>query len=512
MEQQVVERSGPSLSREPNAIIYNWTVKKFFIPAQIDLEEHTRASNRKFALGLCAIFITQFVSFLFINARNIAQPGIIAELDGMALFSWLIGLPALTGAASTLLFGKLSDIFGRRAILVLSMGIFLVGLGISARATTMATLVASATFMSIGHFPIIPLCFTAIGDLFPLAERAKWTGLLSLPTGAAALIGPVLGGVISESGAGWRGLYWGTIPLVLIACGLIVAGLPSKKQTIKPKMDVWGILLMVLATTTLFIGFSSLGAPNKLKAGLILLAISTAAWIGFFQVEKRAEAPILDPQIFLNRTFMTAAGAAFLSYFGIVGIVAYSPIFVQYVMKIDPTMNGSMLTPYTTIVAFLGIPVGLILAKTRKYKALYIIGYALVAITLFSMWQFTSMTPSWLYVLVTSLGAVGIGANGTITTLVAQFSVPKRLLGVAVGAIFFFQMIGIVIAPSILGLVQNRAPDLESGLKLVFLVSAVALTTGALLVLTIPEKALEAETVEEKDSNNLTVPTETSHS
>src|SRR5512137_1793291 len=91
--------------------------------------------RRKAAIGLWAVFITQFVSFLFINARNIAQPGIVKELDGIALFSWLIALPALTGAASTLLFGKLSDIYGRRAILLLSMGMFLLGLALASRST-----------------------------------------------------------------------------------------------------------------------------------------------------------------------------------------------------------------------------------------------------------------------------------------------------------------------------------------------------------------------------------------
>ena len=455
-------------------------------------------ANRKVVIGLWAVFITQFVSFLFINARNIAQPGIIDELDGMALFSWLIALPALSGAASTLLFGKLSDIYGRRAILLLSIGIFLLGLGISAKATTMAFLVAAAAFMSIGHFPIIPLCFTAISDLFPPADRAKWTGLLSLPSGMAALIGPVLGGVIAESAIGWRGLYWGTIPLILIAGSLFVAGLPENKQTIKPKMDVSGTFVMVLATTTLFIGFSWLGAPDRLTMGVILLLISLVAWIGFLRIEQQAEAPILDPHIFMNRTFMTAAGAVFLSYFGMLGIMAYSPIFVQTVMKISPTVSGSMLTPYTMIVAFMGMPTGFILARTRKYKWMYIISYAIVTIALFAMWQFTAVIPIWWYVLVTSLAGFGIGAIGTITTLVAQFAVPKRLLGVAVGAIFFFQMIGLVVAPSILGLVQSSAPDLESGLKLVFLIGAVAMTVALLLILTIAEISMGASEAPEK--------------
>ena len=456
-------------------------------------QQQSPPANRKVVLGLWAVFSTQFVSFLFINARNIALPGIINEMDGMALFSWLIALPALAGAASTLLFGKLSDIYGRRAILLLSIGIFLLGLGISARATTMASLVATATFMSIGHFPIIPLCFTAIGDLFPPAERAKWTGLLSLPTGMAALIGPVLGGVVAESAVGWRGLYWGTIPLMLIAGGLAVVGLPEKMQTIKPKMDVWGTCVMVLATTTLFLGFSWLGAPDNVRMGAILLMISLAAWIGFIRIEKRAEAPILDPQIFLNRTFMTAAGAAFLSFFGMLGIMAYSPIFVQTVMKNDPTTSGSMLTPYTTIVAFLGIPVGLLLARTGRYKWMYMIGYAIVSMALFAMGQMTATTPGWLYILITSLAGLGTGSIGTITTLVAQFAVPKRLLGVAVGAIFFFQMIGLVVAPSLLGLVQSNAPNLESGLKTVFLIGAIAMTIAFLMILTIPEISMRSE-------------------
>lgn len=470
--------------------------------------EQNLPANRKVVIGLWAVFITQFVSWLFINARNIAQPGIINELDGMELFSWLIALPALTGAASTLLFGKLSDIYGRRALLLLSIGIFLLGLGISAKATTMAFLVAAATFMSIGHFPIIPLCFTAIGDLFPPAERAKWTGLLSLPSGMAALIGPVLGGVVAESILGWRGLYWGTIPLMLIAGGLLFVGLPENTQTIKPRMDVSGTFVMALATTTLFIGFSWLGTPDKLRMGAILLMISLATWIVFLRFEKRAEAPILDPQIFVNRAFMTAAGAAFLSYFGMLGITAYSPIFVQTVMKINPAMSGSMLTPYTTIVAFLGIPVGLVLARTRKYKWLYTIGYAIGAIALFAMWQFTAMMPGWWYVLVTSLAGVGIGAIGTITTLVAQFAVPKRLLGVAVGAIFFFQMIGLVVAPSMLRLVQSSASDLESGLKLVFLIGAVAMVVALLMIITIPEISMDAESVEKNETSMITVPPE----
>jgi MFS family permease len=456
-------------------------------------------NKQQVALGLWAIFITQFVSFLFINARNIAQPGMIAELDGMALFSWLIALPALSGAASTLLFGKLSDTYGRRAILLLSIGFFLLGLLITTQATSMAFLVAAATFMSIGHFPIIPLCFSVIGDLFPPTERAKWTGLLNLPIGVAALIGPVLGGVVAESVFGWRGLYWGTVPLMLVATGLVVVGLPVNTQKAKPRIDIAGTFVMVIATTTLIVGLSLLGAPQTFGLGAFLLVISLAAWVAFIRIENRAEAPILDPQIFLNRTFMTVAGAGFLSFFGMLGIMAYSPIFVQKVMQVSPTVSGSMLTPYTTLVAFLGIPAGFLLSRTKKYKWMYNIGYTVVFIAMLAMWQFTANTPIWMYVFVTALAGLGLGAIPTLNTLVAQFAVPKRLLGVAVGAIFFFQVLGISVAPALLGLVQNNAPDLESGLKLVFLVGAITTFVSLLMILTIPEIALDAEIPEKSE-------------
>ncbi len=455
--------------------------------------QQSAKTKRKIALSVTAIFITQFVSYLFINARNIAQPQMIAEFDGMALFSWLIALPALAGSASTLLFGKLSDMVGRRAILLVSMVLFGLGLAFTTQVTSMPLLVLSATFMSIGHFPIIPLCFTAVGDLFSSRELAKWTGLLNLPTGIAAMIGPVLGGVVTESIFGWRGLYWGTIPLLIFAGILVAVVLPKNTKTIKPKLDIWGTLVMILAITTLILGFSRLGMPGKVGTGAILLAVSAGAWFFFIKIEKRVEAPILDPQVLYNRTFITAASAGFLSFFGLLGIMAYSPIFVQNVMGISPTISGSMLTPFTMIVAFMGIPVGFLLAKTGKYKRLYILGYAIVYLCMFGMWRFTADTPIWVYVLVTAIAGFGLGAIPTISTLVAQFVVPRRLLGVAVAAIFFFQMLGLSVAPAILGIAQNSAPNLESGLKLVFLMGAAAMAVSLLLIITIPEVSLDVE-------------------
>lgn len=462
--------------------------------SQVIFEQPDQPPRRKVALGVSALFIAEFVSLFFAQARNIAQPGMISEFDGMALFSWLIALPALAGAAGTLLFGKLSDVYGRRTMILLCMAIFSLGLAISALSTSMLFLVIATTMMSFGHWPILPLCFTAVGDLFPPLERAKWTGLLNIPVGFAALLGPVLGGLVTESAFGWRGLFWGAIPSSLVAGGLVAAALPNITQKVKPKIDVLGTLVMILATTTLILGFSWLGAPGKMGVGALLLLISLAAWGAFIWVEMRADAPILDPRVLFNRAFATAAAAGLLAYFAITAITSYSTIFAQQVMAVSPTISGSMLTPFSTLLAFMGVPVGFVLARTKKYRAIYILAYTVVAIALAVMWRFSASTPIWLYVLVTSIAGLGLGVIPTVNTVVAQFAVPKDLLGVAVGAVFFFQMAGISISPAILGFAQNSVPGLEGGLKMVFLASAAVTVIALLIIVTIPEISLDSKT------------------
>jgi MFS family permease len=171
----------------------------------------------------------------------------------------------------------------------------------------------------------------------------------------------------------------------------------------------------------------------------------------------------------------------------------YSPVFAQNVMGVSPTVSGSMLTPFSMLFAFMGIPAGFLLAKTKKYKWMYIAGYAIMTVAMFIMWSFTKNTPPWLFVVVTALFGFSNGVMPTINTLVAQFAVPKRLMGVAIGAIFFFVMMGMAIAPAILGLAQNSAADLEAGLKLVFLVGAVTMVVSFLMVLVIPEVSMDVE-------------------
>ena len=317
--------------------------------------------------------------------------------------------------------------------------------------------------------------------------------MLNLPAGIAATIAPILGGMITESALGWRGLFWVVAPVVLISGVLVAIGIPGQLQKVEQKVDFLGIFVMVIASAALIFGFSWLGTPETRMSGIGLVVVSVIAWAGFLMVEKKAEAPILDPQVLFNRTFITAAASGFISFFGLLGVMIYSPVFAQNVMGMSPTVVGTMLTPFSMLFAFMGIPAGFVLAKTKKYKWMYITGYAILTAAMFIMWTFTKNTPIWLFVTITALFGFANGVMPTVNVLVAQFAVPKRLLGVAIGAIYFFVLMGMAIAPALLGLAQNSAPDLEGGLKLVFLVGAITMVVALILVITIPEVSMDDE-------------------
>lgn len=456
------------------------------------------AVKKSVAIGLWAVFITYFVANFFMNAANIARPRLAGDLNGMALFAMSISLPGLASAVATLVFGKLSDMYGRRPILLASLAFFAVGSALTALSSTMVIAIAAMTVLALGQGALAPLCFAVLGDLYAPAERARWSGLLAIPAGIAALIAPTLAGLITDS-MSWRGLFWVMVPLVLLSGLLVAMGVPALKERGSHKIDYLGTALLIVAAALMIFAFSWAGSrwPWGSIQIIGMLVVSIVLWVVFLMVERKAPEPMLDPQVLGNRTFLTAALAGFMSFFGLIGIMAYYPLFVQNVMGQNATVSGQALTPFSVLMAFMGVPAGLLLAKTKKYKWMYVAGYALLTVMMFVMWRFTANTPLMLTILVTALFGLGIGTIPTINTLVAQFAVPRRLLGVAIGAIFFFVMMGMAIAPAILGGIMNGVQastgSLEAALQTVFLVGAITMAVSFLMIVTIPEIDIDVE-------------------
>lgn len=414
------------------------------------------AMARNVVIGLTAVFVTYFISAFVQQTQGIAAPRMAADLNGMPLFSWGIAIPALASAIATLIMGKLSDMFGRRLVIASTMVIFFIGSLMAALSQTFVVLIAARFIQAIGMGALAPLCFSVIGDMFNPVERSRWSGLLNIPAGICALIGPTLAGWFTDN-LSWRWLFWIVLPMAVISFLLVIVGIPALTTKAKHKIDFVGGLMMIVASATMIVGFSWGGVtyPWASFQVLGLLVFSVLVWAAFIWYEGKTEEPLLDPQVLTNRVFITAALAGFMSFFGLLGIMMYYPLFLQGVQGLSATVSGSMITPFGMLMAFMGVPAGILLAKTQKYKWMYVIGYAILTAAMFAMWKFNQNTPIWLGVLVTALAGFGLGTIPTINTLVVQFALPKRLMGIAIGAIFFFVMMGMAIAPAILGSFMN---------------------------------------------------------
>jgi MFS family permease len=302
----------------------------------------------------------------------------------------------------------------------------------------------------------MPLCYAALGDMYPPAERAKWIGLIHIPSGIFALFGPTLGGWFVDN-LTWRHLYWMGVPILVACIVLVPIGIPRPAKTLSHKFDVKGMLLVAVASSATILGFSYAGDKYAwLSVQIIgLLGVAALFWIWFIRAENEAEEPILDPQVFKNRTFLTVAFASLLSFFGQVGMLMYFPLFLQGVQGLSATLSGQIITPYSVLMAFIGVPTGFLLARTKRYKWMYVLGFAILTVDMFGIILFTVDTPIWFGFLATTIAGLGLGAIPTVNTVVVQNAVPKRLLGVAMGAIFFCILMGVAISPAILGSAMN---------------------------------------------------------
>jgi MFS family permease len=527
----------------------------------IAMEQQSTIKSRN-TLALVAVFITYFSSSYIFRGVTVASPKIAAELNGMALYSWAISLPALGAAFITLICGRLSDMYGRRLMLSLCLLLYLAGALLAAFSETFRFYIFARIILSLGQGALSPLCFSVIGDLFPPAQRSRWSGLLQIPAGIAAVVVPTSVGILTDT-LSWRYYFFIAVLLALVCGAFVVFGIPSLSKKSEHKIDFLGSCLLAVASSAMILAFSWAGSQYAWTSIQIigLLTVSAVFWVVFLWCENRAEEPMLDPQVLTNRTFLTAAVAAFASYFGVLGIQMYYPLFLQGVQGTSATLSGQIITPFSMLMAFIGVPTGFLLAWTKRCKWMYIIGYGILTVTSFGMVAFHAGTPLWLGILVTALAGLGIGAIPTMNTLVAQFAVPKRLLGVSVGAMFFFVFLGGAIAPAVLGSAMNAEyakklkasvpaelslvadeatlksladprvllsqsamntlrkdfegmdgkgnelfnrtvqairDSLEAGLKTIFAIGAVSMLLSFLLILTIPEVSMDTEVKDKK--------------
>lgn len=209
-------------------------------------------------LELAAVFFAYFTSFFVIYSLNVAMPRIAAELNGIVLFSWAISIPALASAIVILIFGKLSDLYGRRIIMLVSTGFILLGGILCAISQTFTMLIMALSILGLGQGSLPPLCFSILGDIYASAERSKWAGLLSISSGIAAIIVPTLSRWLVDN-LSWRYVFWMDVPLALILGMIVLFGLPVLTRRQEHKIDFRGSVYLAIASSTMILGVSWAG-------------------------------------------------------------------------------------------------------------------------------------------------------------------------------------------------------------------------------------------------------------
>jgi MFS family permease len=413
-------------------------------------------SKNQVFMAISAVFIGYFINSYFMQSMQPAVPKIATALHGFELFSWSMSIPALGLAVATLLGGKLSDIFGRRALLMAAMIFILLGTIWCALCTTIELFIIARTFQSLGFGIASSLCYTVIGDIFSgAAQRSKWMGLLGLPMGLA-LIGLIVGPMFVDHDH-WQWIFWCSLPFIVL-CIIFIYRMPPLIQGSIGRIDVAGIILVTLSSSCIITGLSLPGIGfswgSKTVIGLLALAVITGAL--FLIAESRAKEPLLYLDLLKNRTFMTISIAGFLSFFGMTSIGAFFQAFMQAIQNRTTSESAGIgQFPVSVLMAFIGIPVGFLVARTKRYKPLIVTGYGLAAVAMIGM-IFLGQETFWLWeLLIAMLAGLGLGAIPTINTLLIPAAVPRKLMGSAMAVLFFSISIGMAIAVAIQGSAMN---------------------------------------------------------
>ncbi|MGH7643812.1 MAG: MDR family MFS transporter [Candidatus Dormibacteria bacterium] len=406
-----------------------------------------------------AVMLGLFLSALDQTVVGTALPTIVTDLGGNNLYVWVVTSYLLTSTITVPVYGKLSDLYGRKLLLIIGIGLFLVGSALSGLSQNMGELIFFRGLQGLGAGALFPIALAVIGDLFTPRERGKYQGFFGAVFGLAFLVGPFLGGWITDN-ISWHWVFYVNLPIGAIALAVIIFNLPNhKREGASPSIDYWGALVFTAAVVPILIGLTEKGLTNTAGTayswfapqvgGLLLLGALLA--VAFLYIETKVKEPIIPLDLFRNRTYAASQAAMFLMSFAFFIAVIFMPRYYQAVRGISATASGYMLWPLLVGLMGTSIGAGLVIARTGKYKLLLVSSMVTMSIGIYFMTDLTATTgnyPLWVWLFV--LG-VGIGPAMSGYTLVVQNSVPVARLGVATSTLTFVRQIGGTVGLAIAG-------------------------------------------------------------
>lgn len=388
-----------------------------------------------------------------------AMPKIVEEFNGLSQLSWVFTAYMLTSTITVPIYGKLSDTFGRKKLYLFAIIIFLLGSILSGFAASIEQLIFFRALQGIGGGALFSCSLAIIGDLFTPAERGKWQGVFGAVFGLSSVVGPSLGGWITDNFT-WRWNFFLNIPVGIVAITLIIMLMPNFKVEVKKRViDYWGAITLSIGLVTLLLGLVWGGSAYTWDSWQIVSLLSTAfaTLLLFGFIEHKAKEAILPLTLFKNPIFSISNFILFFTGVSMFGTLTYIPLFAQNVLGISAAHSGVVLTPLTFGMIGTSIFAGQMMSRTGKYKILVNIGLAILTLALFSLSSMTPQTTQLSLVYHMIFTGLGLGILMPVFTNVVQNAFPHSQLGVVTAATQLFRSLGGTVGVAVFGTILNNS-------------------------------------------------------
>ncbi len=394
-----------------------------------------------------------------------ALPTIVADLGGLDHLSWVFTAYILTSTVVAPLYGKLGDLYGRRAMVFIAVALFLAGSLACAASTNMTALIVSRAVQGLGGGGLFVLALSVVGDVIAPKDRGKVQGVFAAVFSLSSVIGPLMGGWFVDVFS-WHWIFLINLPLGAVAVLMFGLNFPAHTAHVGHKIDWLGAALLTLALS-LIILVCSLGGRELPWDGALtwaLIGLSLASTLAFIWAETRAVEPILPMSLFSLNVFSATSGISFLQGAIMLGVISFLPLYLQIALGYSPTESGFLLIPMTIGIVTTSTVAGIYMGRTGRYRILPIVGMSILTIAAFLMTTFDGATTALFFSGALMLFGTGLGLIFPVTTTVVQNAVPRDLMGTATASGVMFRQIGGSMSVAVFGAIFAAKMAATAGL------------------------------------------------